>query len=151
MNDRFAFTPKHPALDLPFHEKIECDKDGGFITPPPGVALSDALVFLVNVYSLSTSTSFLFSLFPQCSPQNTVLVLLIFLLANISFFEKAIAQGVHYWGITTWGINYNNELTERLLLTRSACRDQIPVSSFWIISTRNYYSQRRVESWLRDG
>ncbi|KAJ5800883.1 uncharacterized protein N7518_002951 [Penicillium psychrosexuale] len=41
-----------PAPNLPFHEKIEFDKNGDFLTPPPGVALSDTLVFLAITYSV---------------------------------------------------------------------------------------------------
>lgn len=35
---------------IQFREKIEFDKNGGFVTPPLGVALSNALVFLAIAY-----------------------------------------------------------------------------------------------------
>jgi hypothetical protein len=34
-------------MDLPYHDEIERDTAGHFITPPSDVRLSDALVFLV--------------------------------------------------------------------------------------------------------
>lgn len=32
---------------IPYYDTIEFDAAGNFIEPPPGVALSDALVFLI--------------------------------------------------------------------------------------------------------
>lgn len=36
-----------PGQPLPYYDTIEFDNNGNFVEPPPGVALSDALVFLV--------------------------------------------------------------------------------------------------------
>lgn len=35
---------------IPYYHTIEFDAAGNFIEPPPGVALSDALVFLIAVW-----------------------------------------------------------------------------------------------------